>query len=47
VVAPDLKDLSRFIMDSLMRIDGVSAIRSRIVLDTIKDSRRLPLPPMP
>lgn len=47
VVAPDLKDLSRFIMDTLMRIDGISSIRSRIVLDTLKDTRRLPLPTTP
>jgi Lrp/AsnC family leucine-responsive transcriptional regulator len=44
VVAPDLKALSDFLMDTLMRIPGVSTVRSTVCLDEIKCTGALPLP---
>lgn len=44
VVAQDLKTLSRFLMDTLMQLPGVSNIRSSVCLDEIKNTGALPLP---
>ena len=44
VVARDLKSLSQFLMDQLMRLPGVNSVRSSICLDEIKCSTALPLP---
>ena len=44
VVARDLKTLSQFLMDQLMRLPGVNSVRSSICLDEIKCSTTLPLP---
>jgi DNA-binding Lrp family transcriptional regulator len=44
VVARDLKTLSQFLMDQLMRLPGVNSVRSSICLDEIKCSTALPLP---
>jgi DNA-binding Lrp family transcriptional regulator len=43
VIARDLKALSRFLMDQLMRLPGVNSVRSSICLDEIKCSGALPL----
>ena len=43
VVAPDLKSLSALLMDRLMRLPGVSSVRSSICLDGIKCTAALPL----
>jgi DNA-binding Lrp family transcriptional regulator len=43
VVAQDLKSLSRFLMERLMRLPGVNSVRSSICLDEIKCSGALPL----
>ena len=43
VVARDLKALSRFLMDTLMRLPGVSSVRSSVCLDEIKCTRALPV----
>jgi Lrp/AsnC family leucine-responsive transcriptional regulator len=43
VVARDLKSLSQFLMDQLMRLPGVNSVRSSICLDEIKCSTALPL----
>ncbi|MEO3434445.1 Lrp/AsnC family transcriptional regulator [Inquilinus sp. CAU 1745] len=45
VVAPDLRRFSRFLMDHLMRVPGVQHVRSSIVLESIKSTTSLPLPP--
>lgn len=44
VVARDLKSLSQFLMDRLMRLPGVNSVRSSICLDEIKCTTALPLP---
>ena len=44
VVARDLKSLSQFLMDQLMRLPGVNSVRSSICLDEIKCTTSLPLP---
>jgi DNA-binding Lrp family transcriptional regulator len=44
VIAHDLKALSQFLMDRLMRLPGVNSVRSSICLDEIKCSGALPLP---
>lgn len=43
VVARDLKSLSDFLMDTLMRTPGVQAVRSTVCLDEIKCTSALPL----
>jgi DNA-binding Lrp family transcriptional regulator len=43
VVARDLKSLSEFLMDTLMRSPGVQAVRSTVCLDEIKCTSALPL----
>jgi DNA-binding Lrp family transcriptional regulator len=45
VVARDLPALSRFLMDTLMRLPGVASVRSSVCMDEIKCSSALPLPP--
>lgn len=47
VVERDLKSLSRFLMDTLMALPGVSSVRSSVCLDEIKQTSALPLAPMP
>jgi len=44
VVAHDLKSLSQFLMDKLIRLPGVSGVRSSVCLDEIKCTSSLPLP---
>jgi len=44
VIAHDLKSLSQFLMDKLMRLPGVSSVRSSVCLDEIKCTSSLPLP---
>ena len=44
VVARDLPALSRFLMDTLMRLPGVAAVRSSVCMDEIKCTSALPLP---
>ena len=44
VIVPDLRSLSRFLTEELMRVPGVREIRSIIVLDEIKSTLRMPLP---
>ena len=44
VIAKDLKSLSQFLMDRLMRLPGVNSARSSICLDEIKCTTALPLP---
>lgn len=43
VVARDLPALSRFLMDTLMRLPGVAAVRSSVCMDEIKCTSALPL----
>jgi DNA-binding Lrp family transcriptional regulator len=43
VIARDLQSLSRFLMDTLMRLPGVTAVRSSVCLDEIKCTLELPL----
>ncbi|ODP35608.1 Lrp/AsnC family transcriptional regulator [Pandoraea sp. ISTKB] len=43
VVARDLKALSDFLLDTLMRIPGVSAVKSSVCLDEIKCTSAVPL----
>lgn len=43
VVARDLKSLSDFLMDTLMRTPGVHTVRSTVCLDEIKCTSALPL----
>lgn len=45
VIAPTLQAFSRFVLDRLMKLPGVAAIRSSIVLDAVKPMGPLPLPP--
>lgn len=44
VVARDLPSLSRFLMDTLMRLPGVAAVRSSVCMEEIKCTSALPLP---
>lgn len=44
VVTRDLPALSRFLMDTLMRLPGVAAVRSSVCMDEIKCTSALPLP---
>lgn len=44
VVAQDLKALSVFLMNKLMRLPGVNSVRSSVCLDEFKCSTALPLP---
>ena len=44
VVAHDLKSLSQFLMEKLMRLPGVNSVRSSVCLDEIKCTSALPLP---
>jgi DNA-binding Lrp family transcriptional regulator len=44
VVARDLPALSRFLMDTLMRLPGVAAVRSSVCMEEIKCTSALPLP---
>jgi DNA-binding Lrp family transcriptional regulator len=43
VVARDLKALSEFLLDTLMRIPGVSRVQSIVCLDEIKGTSAMPL----
>ena len=43
VVARDLKSLSDFLMDTLMRTPGVQTLRSTVCLDEVKCTGALPL----
>ncbi|WP_088279018.1 Lrp/AsnC family transcriptional regulator [Ideonella sp. A 288] len=43
VVARDLKSLSDFLMDTLMRTPGVNTVRSSVCLDELKCTSALPL----
>lgn len=43
VVVPTLHDFSRFVLDRLMKLPGVAAIRSAIVLEAVKPMGPLPL----
>jgi Lrp/AsnC family leucine-responsive transcriptional regulator len=44
VIVPDLESFSAFIIQKLVRIPGITGIRSSIVLEKIKPFRGLPLP---
>jgi len=44
VVTRDLPALSRFLMDTLMRLPGVAAVRSSVCMEEIKCTSALPLP---
>lgn len=44
VIARDLKGLSQFLMEKLMRLPGVNGVRSSVCLDEIKCTSSLPLP---
>jgi Lrp/AsnC family transcriptional regulator, leucine-responsive regulatory protein len=44
VIVPDLESFSAFIIQKLMRIPGITGIRSSIVLEQIKPFRGMPLP---
>jgi DNA-binding Lrp family transcriptional regulator len=43
VVARDLKALSEFLLDTLMRIPGVSGVKSSVCLDELKCTGAVPL----
>ena len=43
VVARDLKALSEFLLDTLMRIPGVSGVKSSVCLDELKCTSAVPL----
>ncbi|MBP0595288.1 Lrp/AsnC family transcriptional regulator [Paraburkholderia sp. LEh10] len=43
VVTRDLKALSEFLLDTLMRIPGVSGVKSSVCLDELKCSSAVPL----
>jgi DNA-binding Lrp family transcriptional regulator len=45
VVARDLKSLSDFLLDTLMRIPGVNGVKSSVCLDEIKCTSAMPLKP--
>jgi Lrp/AsnC family leucine-responsive transcriptional regulator len=44
VIVPDLESFSAFIIQKLVRIPGITGIRSSIVLEQVKPFRGLPLP---
>lgn len=44
VIARDLKSLSTFLMETLMRLPGVNSVRSSVCLDEVKCTSALPLP---
>ena len=44
VVAEDLEHFSRFLMDRLLKLEGVANVKSSFVLQSIKDTTELPLP---
>jgi Lrp/AsnC family leucine-responsive transcriptional regulator len=44
VTAHDLKSLSDFLMEKLIRIPGVNGVRSSVCLDEIKSTNALPPP---
>ena len=44
VIAHDLKSLSLFLMDKLIRLPGVNSVRSSVCLDEVKCTSSLPLP---
>lgn len=44
VAADDLKSLSHFLMEKLMRVSGVGSVRSSVCLNEIKSTAVLPLP---
>jgi DNA-binding Lrp family transcriptional regulator len=44
VVTRDLPALSRFLMDTLMRLPGVAAVRSSVCMEEVKCTSALPLP---
>lgn len=43
IAVPDLKELSRLVNEVLLPHGSVAQVRSSIVLDTLKDTTRLPL----
>lgn len=43
VVTEDLEHFSRFLMDRLLKLDGVANVKSSFVLQSIKDTTELPL----
>ncbi|WP_332673021.1 Lrp/AsnC family transcriptional regulator [Aromatoleum sp.] len=43
VVAEDLEHFSRFLMDRLLKLEGVANVKSSFVLHSVKDSTALPL----
>lgn len=44
VIARDLPALSRFLMETLMRLPGVAAVRSSVCMEEVKCTSALPLP---
>jgi hypothetical protein len=44
VIAQDLKSVSLFLLDKLMRLLGVNSLRSSVGLDEVKCTGALPLP---
>ncbi|MCK0507162.1 Lrp/AsnC family transcriptional regulator [Aromatoleum anaerobium] len=43
VVAEDLEHFSRFLMDRLLKLDGIANVKSSFVLQSIKDTTEMPL----
>lgn len=43
VVAEDLEHFSRFLMDRLLKLEGVANVKSSFVLQAVKDTTALPL----
>jgi Lrp/AsnC family leucine-responsive transcriptional regulator len=43
VVAEDLEHFSRFLMDRLLRLEGVANVKSSFVLKSVKETTQLPL----
>lgn len=43
IVAEDLEHFSRFLMDRLLKVDGVANVKSSFVLQSVKDSTAMPL----
>jgi len=46
VVAEDLEHFSRFLMDRLLKLDGVANVKSSFVLQAVKETTQLPLSQM-
>ncbi len=44
IVVPDVSDYENFLLHTLTQIEGISKVKSSIVLSTLKRSSRLPLP---